>query len=159
MPNIKEVESFKLDHTKVIAPYVREAQVMITKEGSYITKYDIRFTQPNQGMLESDVIHTIEHLLAVSIRETAVEFENDLANKHEIPDIVDLSPMGCRTGFYMVVVGKPDVKFIKEILLKSIQKALEIKEVPAQNPIQCGSYKLHNIEGAKKELAKFADKL
>lgn len=89
-----KVESFNLDHTKVVAPYIRVAD---RKEwqGVTVTKFDIRFTQPNKEFLDPAAIHSLEHLLAEELR-------------HQVDNIIDLSPMGCRTGFYLTVFGKHD---------------------------------------------------
>ena len=64
--------------------------------------------------------------------------------------IIDLSPMGCRTGFYLTVWGSPDVSVIKEVMIKSLNDVLSAEDVPAVNPIQCGNYRLHSLELAKK---------
>ena len=146
-----QVESFELDHTKVKAPFVRKCCVLSGKNGDKVTKFDIRFTQPNVSEMESDGIHTLEHLLAVYMR--------DYSN-----DIIDLSPMGCRTGFYMTVWGEPEVTEIIDMVTKSLERVLTTKEIPAQNPVQCGNYNLHSlqkaIEYAKAALdAGFSDKI
>lgn len=130
-----KVESFELDHTKVKAPFVRKCCVLSGKNGDKVTKFDIRFTQPNVSEMESDGIHTLEHLLAVYVR--------DYSN-----DIIDLSPMGCRTGFYMTVWGEPEVTEIIDMVTKSLKRVLTTKEIPAQNPVQCGNYKLHSLKKA-----------
>lgn len=130
-----KVESFELDHTKVKAPFVRKCCVLKGKNGDVVTKFDLRFTQPNVSEMESDGIHTLEHLLAVYMR--------DYTN-----DIIDLSPMGCRTGFYMTVWGEPEVQSIIDMLNGSLEKVLATKEIPAQNPVQCGNYRLHSLEKA-----------
>ncbi|CAM5207137.1 S-ribosylhomocysteine lyase OS=Ureibacillus acetophenoni OX=614649 GN=luxS PE=3 SV=1 [Ureibacillus acetophenoni] len=81
------VESFNLDHTKVAAPYVRLAGVKEGANGDVIRKYDIRFKQPNKAYMEMPALHSIEHLMAENIR-------------NHTDQVVDLSPMGCQTGFY-----------------------------------------------------------
>lgn len=130
-----KVESFELDHTKVKAPFVRKCCVQTGKNGDRVTKFDIRFTQPNVSEMESDGIHTLEHLMAVYMRDYS-------------DDIIDLSPMGCRTGFYMTVWGEPEVCDIIDMLNKTLSRVLTTTEIPAQNPVQCGNYKLHSLEKA-----------
>ena len=56
-----KVESFSLDHTKVQAPYVRQAEIFHTPKGDVITKYDLRFTQPNQEIMSTGAVHALEH--------------------------------------------------------------------------------------------------
>ena len=132
-----KVESFSLDHTKVRAPFVRKCTTQVGEKGDVVAKYDIRFTQPNKDEMQSDGIHTLEHLLATYLRD-------------DMPNIIDLSPMGCRTGFYMTTWGEIDVKFIIECIEKALNKVLDTNEIPAANEVQCGNYKLHSLENAKK---------
>ncbi|WP_427340011.1 S-ribosylhomocysteine lyase [Caloranaerobacter sp. DY30410] len=130
------VESFTLDHTKVKAPYVRKCGVITTPKGDSISKFDLRFTQPNVEAIPTGAIHAIEHLLAGFIRE-------------ELDNVVDISPMGCRTGFYLIIVGEINENEVAHALIKSLEKILLAKEIPAVNPVQCGNYKDMSLFGAK----------
>ncbi|WXR61967.1 S-ribosylhomocysteine lyase [Peptostreptococcaceae bacterium AGR-M142] len=133
-----KVESFELDHTKVKAPYVRKAGKIIGEKGDIVQKYDLRFIQPNVDALPTGAIHTIEHLLAGYLREN-------------IENIIDVSPMGCRTGFYMIKFGETDIDVIQNALVKALEKIIATKEeeVPALNAVQCGNYKDHSLFAAK----------
>ena len=131
------VESFTLDHTKVKAPFVRKCSVYKGQNGDVVTKYDIRFTQPNKDEMQSEGLHTLEHLLATYMRDY-------------MDSIIDLSPMGCRTGFYLTSWGEPEPFFIAECVTKSLKRVLGTDEIPAENPVQCGNYKLHSLPLAKK---------
>jgi len=64
-----KVESFSLDHTKVKAPFVRKCEVKIGEKGDIVTKFDLRFMQPNEEFMDISSIHTLEHLLAGYMRE------------------------------------------------------------------------------------------
>ncbi|MEC0182471.1 S-ribosylhomocysteine lyase [Paenibacillus peoriae] len=64
-----EVESFQLDHTIVKAPYVRAAGVEHDEKGTTVQKYDLRFLQPNEDTLPTAAVHTLEHLLAMYLRD------------------------------------------------------------------------------------------
>ncbi|AFS78542.1 S-ribosylhomocysteinase LuxS [Gottschalkia acidurici 9a] len=132
-----KVESFELDHTKVVAPYIRKAALYNGPKGDVVSKFDLRFIQPNKGGMNMSGIHTLEHLLAVYLREEALG-----------EDIIDLSPMGCRTGFYLTTWGDKSENDIKVPLVNSLKKVLETKEIPAANEIQCGNYKEHSLEEA-----------
>ena len=131
-----EVESFKLDHREVDAPYVREAGKLTTPSGDIIKKYDLRFMQPNEGALPTAALHTIEHLLAGFMRE-------------KIDAVVDISPMGCRTGFYLSKIGETEVKEIKEALLASLEEILAVDDVPATTPKECGNYRDQSLFGGQ----------
>ena len=133
------VESFNLDHTKVAAPYVRLAGTKQGIHGDEVYKYDLRFTQPNKQVMKMDALHSIEHLMAENIRNHSDK-------------VVDLSPMGCQTGFYLSVINHNDYEDILVILEKTLQDVLVATEVPACNEVQCGWAANHSLEGAK-ELA------
>lgn len=130
------VESFNLDHTKVVAPYVRLAGRKMGKNGDEILKYDIRFKQPNKEHMEMAGLHSIEHLMAENIR-------------NHTNQVVDMSPMGCQTGFYLAVINHDDYEEILTILEKTLEDVLQATEVPACNEVQCGWAANHSLEGAK----------
>ncbi|MGE8203282.1 S-ribosylhomocysteine lyase [Heyndrickxia sp. NPDC080065] len=134
------VESFNLDHTKVKAPYVRLAGVTHGQQGDVIHKYDIRLKQPNKEHMEMPALHSLEHLLAENVR-------------NHLDHVVDLSPMGCQTGFYLAVINHDDYDGILDALEKTLQDVLNAKEVPACNEVQCGWAASHSLEGAQ-ELAR-----
>jgi len=131
-----KVESFSLDHTTVNAPHVRLAEVFETPKGDVIAKYDLRFTQPNENIMPTSAVHALEHLLAGYLRE-------------ELPGIIDLSPMGCRTGFYLIRLGQASEGEIAGALIRSLKKVLEAEEIPARNPLQCGNYRDMSLFGAQ----------
>ena len=81
---MEKVESFKLDHRKVKAPYVRKCCVLDGANGDKVTKFDLRFLQPNVEAFGTAAIHGLEHLLATFLRDT-------------MDGVIDLSPMGCRS--------------------------------------------------------------
>lgn len=139
-----KVESFELDHTKVIAPYIRRAEIYEGEKGDKVTKFDLRFIQPNKDAMNMSGIHTLEHLLAVYLREENLD-----------KDIIDLSPMGCRTGFYLTMWGDKEVDDIRQPLINSLKKVLDTKEIPAANEVQCGNYKEHSLEEAKEYAKNF----
>lgn len=132
------VDSFNLDHTKVTAPFVRVASKKTGKKGDMITKFDIRFCQPNKEFMTTGAIHTLEHLIAEYIRD-------------EIPeDVIDFSPMGCRTGFYFTLWGDYNEETIAKKLVNVLKKvAVWDKPIPATTEVECGNYRDHDLEGAK----------
>ena len=134
------VESFNLDHTKVKAPFVRLAGVKHGKNGDVIHKYDIRFKQPNSEHMEMPALHSLEHLMAENIRN---HFDN----------VVDVSPMGCQTGFYLTVINHDQYDEILDVLEKTLNDVVSADAVPACNEVQCGWAASHTLEGAQ-ELAR-----
>ncbi|CEI74262.1 S-ribosylhomocysteine lyase [Romboutsia hominis] len=133
---MQKVESFKLDHTKVKAPYVRKCCLLNGEKGDMVSKFDLRFLQPNAETFGTAAMHGLEHLLATYLRET-------------IDNIIDLSPMGCRTGFYLIVWGDVEPAVIKEGLEKALKMVLDAKEIPAATAVECGNYKDLSLFGAQ----------
>jgi S-ribosylhomocysteine lyase len=140
------VESFTMDHTKVEAPFVRKCGKIEMPKGDVITKFDLRFTQPNKEVMSTGTVHALEHLLAGFIRE-------------ELEDVVDISPMGCRTGFYLILVGNRKENEIAIALINALEKVLLAEEIPAANPIQCGNYRDMSLFGAKEFAREVLEKL
>ncbi|XKM12541.1 S-ribosylhomocysteine lyase [Orbaceae bacterium ac157xtp] len=137
------LDSFKVDHTKMKPPFSRIAKVMTTPKGDTITVFDLRFTKPNEAMLPEKGIHTLEHLFA--------GFMRDFLNGDKV-EIIDISPMGCRTGFYMSVIGAPSEDDVNQAWLKAMQAILTVKsesDIPELNPYQCGTYKMHSLAEAQ----------
>jgi S-ribosylhomocysteine lyase len=139
MPEGKHiVKSFNLDHRKVVAPFIRKADSIISPSGDIITKLDLRFTQPNREFLDNSSIHSLEHLLATKLRE---------GGKY---NIIDFSPMGCQTGFYLILFDEIDLNEFKEYFIIALQQVLVANEIPGNSEIECGNYKTLSLESAKK---------
>ena len=137
------LDSFTVDHTKMIAPAVRVAKTMSTPSGDDITVFDLRFCVPNQDVLSAKGIHTLEHLFA--------GFMRDHLNDDKV-EIIDLSPMGCRTGFYMSLLGTPKAKKVAKAWKQSMEDVLAVKsenDIPELNLYQCGTYKMHSFDDAQ----------
>ncbi|PHS42368.1 MAG: S-ribosylhomocysteine lyase [Sulfurovum sp.] len=137
------LDSFTVDHTKMIAPAVRVAKTMSTPSGDDITVFDLRFCVPNEDILSPKGIHTLEHLFA--------GFMRDHLNDKNV-EIIDLSPMGCRTGFYMSLLGNPKAKKVAKAWKESMEDVLGVKsekEIPELNLHQCGTYEMHSLDDAK----------
>jgi len=137
------LDSFTVDHTIMPAPAVRKAKGMKSPSGDAITVFDLRFVKPNKEILSSEGIHTLEHLFAGFMREHL--------NSKKV-EIIDVSPMGCRTGFYMSVLGEPKEKKVALAWEKSMEDILKVKkksDIPELNKYQCGTYKMHSLKDAK----------
>ncbi|MDQ7044636.1 MAG: S-ribosylhomocysteine lyase [Sulfurimonas sp.] len=137
------LDSFTVDHTIMPAPAVRRAKGMKTPKGDDITVFDLRFVKPNEEILSQEGIHTLEHLFAGFMR-------NHLNSKDT--EIIDLSPMGCRTGFYMSLLGSPSEERVAdawEAAMKDVTKVEAQSDIPELNLYQCGTYKMHSLDDAK----------
>ena len=137
------LDSFTVDHTIMPAPAVREAKTMKTPCGDTITVFDLRFCRPNKEIMGEKAIHTLEHLFAGFMREHL--------NSSDV-EIIDISPMGCRTGFYMSLLGAPSKERVVdawEAAMKDVLNVKSQKDIPELNIYQCGTYTMHSLDEAK----------
>jgi len=137
------LDSFRVDHTIMPAPAVRVAKTMKSPSGDIITVFDLRFCVPNESMLSEKGIHTLEHLFAGFIR-------NHLNS--DTVEIIDVSPMGCRTGFYMSLLGSPDETTVGKAWRAAMQDVIEVEkqdDIPELNIFQCGTCEMHSLSEAK----------
>ncbi|WP_127125421.1 S-ribosylhomocysteine lyase [Georgenia sp. SYP-B2076] len=130
------VESFNLDHRAVAAPYVRVADTKRLPAGDVLTKYDVRFCQPNVAHLEMPVVHSLEHTFAEHVRNHS-------------GDVIDFSPMGCQTGFYLLLAGEHSLEEVLDLVETTLRDVADATEVPAANEVQCGWAASHTLAGAQ----------
>ncbi len=138
------LDSFRVDHTIMPAPAVRIAKKMSTPKGDSITVFDLRFYKPNEELMSSEGMHTLEHLFA--------GFMRDHLNNENI-EVIDISPMGCRTGFYMSVIGVPTEDQVVMSWTNAMKDILNVQsqsDIPELNLYQCGTYEMHSLDEAKK---------
>lgn len=129
------VESFNFNHTKVIAPYVRLVGVTRGQQDT-VHKYDVRFCQPNKAHMPMPALHSLEHMIAEFVR-------------NHTDSVLDFSPMGCQTGFYLSLLNHDDYADVLRVLENALNDVLVATEVPACNELQCGWAASHDLEGAK----------
>jgi len=145
------VASFDLDHTRVRAPYVRRAGSYRGPHGDTVTKYDLRLVQPNRAEIPTAALHTIEHLLAGYLRDRLGAGARDRPQQGvDAATIVDASPMGCRTGFYLTVLGEPAeeaVRLALEGALRDISR--HDGPIPGCSEVSCGNWRDHSLPGAR----------
>ncbi|GAA4777539.1 S-ribosylhomocysteine lyase [Microbacterium gilvum] len=136
------VESFNLDHRIVAAPYLRLADRKQLPAGDVIVKYDVRFAQPNVAHLEMPTVHSLEHLFAEKSRNHSDR-------------VIDFSPMGCQTGFYLILQGEHSVDEVAALVQATLEDILAADEVPAANEVQCGWGANHTLDGAQRAARAF----
>lgn len=141
---MQTIASFQIDHD-VLTPGMYVSRV----DGDVIT-YDLRFKRPNAGdYLENGALHTIEHLFATYAR-----------NSRFGEQVVYFGPMGCRTGFYLLVrdaLSAADAIALTQEACAFI-KAFE-GEIPGAKRRECGNYLEHDLPGARQEAAAFARRI
>lgn len=127
---MKKIASFTVNHLTLLPGVYVSRKDHIGAE--VVTTFDIRMTRPNfEPVMNTAEVHTIEHLGATFLRNHK-EFENK---------IVYFGPMGCRTGFYLILAGDYESKDIVELLKEMFAFMKDFKEeVPGAAARDCGNY-------------------
>ena len=138
------IASFSVDHTKII-PGIFTSRVD-TLGSEKVTTYDIRVTRPNvEPAVDVAAMHSLEHLIATFLRN-----EPDWKD-----EIIYWGPMGCLTGFYLIMKGNREPKEIHDLLLRAFQSVADATEVPGSQPVNCGNCLMHNLPMAKYYAVRF----
>ena len=142
------IQSFSVDHMKLI-PGIYTSRVD-TVGGGTVTTYDVRLKKPNrEPVIDVAAMHSLEHIIATYLR-------NDPDWKDEV---IYWGPMGCLTGFYLILKGSRPSRTLYGLLLGAFRFAQSAEEVPGTAPVNCGHYQMHNLAMAKWYAAEFADYL
>ena len=142
------IASFSVDH-RYIVPGIFTSRTDTIGENT-ITTYDIRLTRPNtEPAIDAAAMHSLEHIIATFLR-------NDPKWKDEV---IYWGPMGCLTGFYLILKGSNSPREIYDIVLKAFREVDNARSVPGTSPENCGNYLLHNLTVAKWYAKRFADYL
>ncbi|MBQ9328501.1 MAG: S-ribosylhomocysteine lyase [Solobacterium sp.] len=139
------IPSFSVDHTRIIPGiYVSRVDTLGDQK---ITTYDVRVTRPNiEPGIDVAAMHTLEHLIATYMR-------NDAEWKDQV---IYWGPMGCLTGFYLILKGERKPEEIFSFLLSAFNSVEQVDEVPGASAENCGNYLMHNLTMAKWYARKFA---
>lgn len=134
---MERIASFCVDHTTL------KRGMYVSRVDGDITTYDIRMKEPNQGdYLANGALHTLEHLFATYAR-------NARCAQH----VIYVGPMGCRTGFYLLVRNLPEKDAIA-LVQDSFRFMAEFDgDIPGATEPECGNYREQDLAGAKKEAA------
>lgn len=143
-----KVASFAVDHTTLDRGFYLRSQY--TTLGFYpIKSYDMRFRAPREKQyLSPEAIHTIEHLMAHYLRER-------LGNK-----VISFAPMGCKTGFYLVVKGFMPRRKVMKAVLEVCRTQSDLKtaaDIPGLTVVQCGNPTFYNIEESNAALSEYGN--
>ncbi len=136
---MEKITSFTVDHTKL------EPGIYVSRKDGDIVTYDLRMRKPNtDSLLSNSQMHSFEHMLATYMRNS------DLSDK-----VIYVGPMGCQTGFYVLVRMDDNERFlalIKDCLEKIINHDGEMFGASA---VECGNYKNLSVSEAKAEAEKY----
>ena len=137
---MKKIASFTVNHDTLTEG------IYVSRIDGDVTTYDLRTRVPNAGdYMDNLTMHSVEHMLATHLRNGA------LADK-----IIYFGPMGCQTGFYLLV-RDADNGEVLEVLKKALADTLTAPEMYGQSRIECGNYLNLSLEAAKVECKRYLD--
>lgn len=137
---MEKIKSFQVDHRKL------DKGIYISRIDGDIVTYDLRFCKPNSGyVLDNVTLHTIEHMIATFARNSDIKDE-----------VIYFGPMGCQTGFYLLVKACVDklrvLETVKDVLKKTVNHT---GEVFGASEIECGNYRTLDLAKAQKACSEY----
>ena len=140
---MERIKSFTINHDILVPGFY------ISRVDGDITTYDMRTRRPNMGDYMSDLtMHSVEHMFATYIRNSEIA-----------EDVIYFGPMGCQTGFYLLVRNAND-KHVFEITKHVLQQIVEHDgPVFGASAVECGNYRNLDITAAKTECATYLEVL
>ncbi len=137
---MEKIKSFTVDHTKL------ERGIYISRINGDIITYDLRMRKPNSGaLLNNAEIHSTEHILATLLRNGAIR-----------DDVIYFGPMGCQTGFYLLVRDSVPPERVLGEVKKALADASEYSgEMPGASEKECGNYINLSVESAAAVCAEY----
>ena len=143
---MEKIASFQIDHLRL------KPGVFVSRKDKFgdlaLTTFDLRFKEPNkEPVMDMPALHTIEHLCATFLRS-----HKDWSQK-----IVYFGPMGCRTGFYLILEGDYQSVDILNLLIEMYEWIGKFEgQIPGATAIECGNWQEQNLGMAKWECARYA---
>lgn len=136
---MNKIESFKINHD------ILEEGIYVSRVDADAVTYDIRMKKPNGGdYISNPAIHTLEHIFATFVR-----------NSKFSQQVIYFGPMGCRTGFYLILRDSVSCQEAIELVKEAFGYIKNFEgEIPGVSRIECGNYLEHDLQSAKKEADK-----
>ena len=146
---MEKIASFTIDHLKLVPGVYVSRKDTIGRE--VITTFDLRMTSPNdEPVMNTAEVHTIEHLAATFLRNHPVYGDKTIY----------FGPMGCRTGFYLLLAGDLTSKEIVPLMIEMFEFIRDFKdEVPGASPKDCGNYLDMNLPMANYLAKRYLDNI
>ena len=137
--NVRRITSFSVDHDLI------SEGIYVSRIDGDVTTYDMRTRKPNAGdFMDNITMHSLEHMFATYVRNGALG-----------ADVIYFGPMGCRTGFYLLVRNADNSRVLDEV--KSVLKkiAFEADTMFGATRKECGNYLELSLDSAKKEALRY----
>ncbi|MCI5891960.1 MAG: S-ribosylhomocysteine lyase [Clostridiales bacterium] len=140
---MQKIASFTVDHRKI------KPCVYISRIDGDITTYDMRMRKPNTGeLIDNATMHSLEHMFATLVRNSEIK-----------DDVIYFGPMGCQTGFYLLVRNADNQQVIDVIKKTLADISVYDGEMPGKSEIECGNYRNLDVALAQKEAAEYLEKI
>jgi S-ribosylhomocysteine lyase len=143
---MEKIASFQVDHLRL------KPGVYVSRQDRFgdtiLSTFDLRFKEPNQEpVMDMPALHTIEHLGATFLRS-----HKDWASR-----VVYFGPMGCRTGFYVILEGALSSPEVLPLIREMLDWILSFRgAIPGAAPAECGNWREQNLEMAQWEARRYA---
>lgn len=138
---MENIASFTIDHLRLIPGIYVSRKDADPVKGGVVTTFDLRMTAPNrEPVINTAPLHAIEHLGATFLR-----------NDEEWKDrVLYFGPMGCRTGFYLLLFGDLEPADIADLVRRMFEFMAAFEgEIPGARPEECGNWHDADLVGAK----------
>lgn len=141
---MEKIKSFCVDHRKL------NEGIYISRIDGDVVTYDMRVCKPNTGVLMSNVeMHTTEHMFATFVRNSDIS-----------DNVIYFGPMGCQTGFYLLIRDAVTCETVLNTIKDILQKIIEYNgEVFGKSEIECGNYRSLELEASKKVCREYFEKV
>lgn len=141
---MRKIASFTVNHDTL------ETGVYVSRTDGDAVTYDLRMKKPNAGSyISPKSLHTIEHLLATYVR-----------NSKYTDDVIYAGPMGCRTGFYLILRDNVSKQELIELLRETFAYIADFTgDIPGNSRIECGNYLEHDLQAAKADAKEYLEVL
>ena len=141
MENVRRIASFSVNHNLI------DEGIYVSRIDGDITTYDMRTRKPNMGeYMDNVTMHSVEHMFATYIRNSKIG-----------GDVIYFGPMGCRTGFYLLVRNAENSVVLDEVKAVLAKIAFEATEMFGATQVECGNYRELSLDSAKIEAKRYLD--
>lgn len=141
MKEPKRIASFSVDHDCI------DEGIYVSRIDGDITTYDLRTRKPNCGdYMDNVTMHSVEHMIATYIRNGSIG-----------EDVIYFGPMGCQTGFYLLVRNRKDSEVLSALRQALLATVENTEGMFGASRRECGNYKSLDIEAARKECKRYLE--
>ena len=143
METVRRIASFSVNHDFV------DEGIYVSRIDGDVTSYDLRTRKPNMGdYMDNVTMHSVEHMFATYVRNSEIGER-----------VIYFGPMGCRTGFYLLVRDAENGEVLK-VVLETLEKIVAHEgDVFGKSRVECGNYLELDMESARREAKRYLEAL